>query len=219
MGPRTGPMIPALVAALALAGSTAAQPSPSWPNTPAMRREAISQVEALNAELLSHDSATLTLERWCASHALASPAKVVAERVRGDDKPLSSAQRELLRLGPSEPVRYRRVRLRCGAHVLSEADNWYRPERLTPEMNRLLETTDTPFGKVVQPLGFHRRTLEATDLLATTPADPRPSAALRLPAAVLQHRAVLELPDGTPFSEVVETYTDQVLDFQPRPFR
>jgi len=219
MGPRTGPVIPALVAALALAGSAVAQPSPSWPNTPAMRREAISQVEALNAELLSHDSATLTLERWCASHALASPAKVVAERVRGDDKPLSSAQRELLRLGPSEPVRYRRVRLRCGAHVLSEADNWYRPERLTPEMNRLLETTDTPFGKVVQPLGFHRRTLEATDLLATTPADPRPSAALRLPAAVLQHRAVLELPDGTPFSEVVETYTDQVLDFQPRPFR
>jgi hypothetical protein len=29
---------------------------------------------------------------------------------------------------------------------------------------------------------------------------------------------VLALPDGTPFSEVVETYTDEVLAFpQPRP--
>jgi hypothetical protein len=29
----------------------------------------------------------------------------------------------------------------------------------------------------------------------------------------LEHRAVLTLPDGTPFSEVVETYTDKVLAF------
>jgi hypothetical protein len=30
---------------------------------------------------------------------------------------------------------------------------------------------------------------------------------LEIPDAVLEHRAVLTLPDGTPFSEVVETYT------------
>jgi len=28
---------------------------------------------------------------------------------------------------------------------------------------------------------------------------------------VLQHRALLELPDGTPFSYLVETYTSEVL--------
>jgi hypothetical protein len=28
---------------------------------------------------------------------------------------------------------------------------------------------------------------------------------------VLEHRAILSLPDGTPFSEVVETYTANVL--------
>jgi hypothetical protein len=34
---------------------------------------------------------------------------------------------------------------------------------------------------------------------------------------VLEHQAVLVLPDGTPISEVVETYTEQVLAFpQPR---
>jgi hypothetical protein len=31
------------------------------------------------------------------------------------------------------------------------------------------------------------------------------------PAQVLRHRALLTLPDGTPFSEVVETYTSNVL--------
>jgi hypothetical protein len=34
-----------------------------------------------------------------------------------------------------------------------------------------------------------------------------------MPSQLLEHRAVLTLPDGTPFSEVVETYTDKVLAF------
>jgi hypothetical protein len=33
---------------------------------------------------------------------------------------------------------------------------------------------------------------------------------------VLEHRAVLTLPDGTPFSGVVETYTGEVLAFPKR---
>jgi hypothetical protein len=40
---------------------------------------------------------------------------------------------------------------------------------------------------------------------------------LELPAATIQHRAVLVLPDGTPFSALVETYTGEVLDFPPPP--
>ena len=48
----------------------------------------------------------------------------------------------------------------CGSVVLSEADNWYVPSRLTPEMNRLLDTTDAPFGRVVQAVHFRRRTLD-----------------------------------------------------------
>jgi hypothetical protein len=41
---------------------------------------------------------------------------------------------------------------------------------------------------------------------------------LRIPEQLLQHRAVLVLADGTPFSEVVETYTGNVLAFpMPKP--
>lgn len=57
----------------------------------------------------------------------------------------------------------------CGALVLSEADNWYVPGRLTPEMSKLLDTTDLPFGRVVQTLHFQRHTLSSTLLWQPLP--------------------------------------------------
>jgi hypothetical protein len=38
---------------------------------------------------------------------------------------------------------------------------------------------------------------------------------LVMPQAVLENKAVLSLPDGTPFSEVIETYSSNVLAFSP----
>lgn len=218
-----GPL--AAVLALAVCGATKAA---AWPDSFIARLQALALLQTLNAELLSHDSATLTLERWCADHHLASPAKIVAERVAGADKPLPDAERQALAIAPGESVRYRRVRLVCGAHVLSEADNWYVPARLTPEMNRALETSDVPFGKVVAPLHFRRRTLEAALLWKPLPDEWETGARLArspkrtplsIPGELLRHRAVLTLPDGTPFSEVVETYQRDVLDFPPPPRR
>ena len=182
--------------------------------------EASLLLQTLNADLLSHDSATLTLERWCADHRLAPSPRIVAERVPGAVKEPTDEQRRQLGVSPTDNIRYRKVKLVCGDVVLSEADNWYVSDRLTPEMNRLLDTTDTPFGKVVQPLHFQRHTISA-QVLATLlpekwwemgPADlTARSAKLCLPSHVLEHRALLTLPDGTPFSEVVETYTADVL--------
>ena len=107
--------------------------------------------------------------------------------------------------------------------MLSEADNWYVPARLTPDMNHMLETTDTPFGKAVAALHFRRHTLSADLLWRPLPkgwemgvAPPADSTGpLFAPEYVLEHRAVLMLPDGEPFSEVVETYTGEVLAFPP----
>jgi len=195
------------------------RPSRAEPDDFVVRLEALALLQSLNADLLSHDSATQTLERWCDAHRLASPARVVADRVQGADKAPSAQQRDLLRVGPTEEVGYRRVRLRCGSVLLSEADNWYVPSRLTPQMNQLLESTDTPFGKVVQPLHFQRRTLSAKLLWLPLPegwemrSAPRDfDAPPQVPENVLEHRAVLVLPDGTPISEVVETYTGHVLE-------
>src|ERR1700730_4698032 len=213
-------------ALMLLAGTPAAEDSGAlpWQESFTARLEALALLQTLNSELLSHDSATRTLERWCAAHQLASPARIVAERVDGAYRAPTDEQRQLLGVNATESIRYRKVRLVCGGHVLSEADNWYIPARLTPEMNRVLDTTDTAFGRAVQALNFRRRTLSAKLLWSPLPPDwdmgaPLPDArgaTLTIPHEVLEHRAVLTLPDGTPCSEVIETYTGEVLAF-PEP--
>jgi len=200
-------------------GATAPH-TPAWSGSFVARLEALALLESLNADLLSSDSATVTLEHWCDAHRLASPARIVAARVPGIDKPVSPEQREALGVTSTEPVRYRRVRLLCGPVVLSEADNWYVPGRLTPEINLALDTTDMPFGKAVRSLQVRRHTLtskllwlplpEGWEMNATAAAE---AGAVPMPATLLEHRAVLTLPDGTPISEVVESYTNNVLAF------
>ncbi|GAB2798521.1 hypothetical protein [Dyella kyungheensis] len=199
------------------------EPSPVWHDDATSRLEALALLQSLNAELLSHPSATLTLERWCGEHHLAPEAKIIAERVQGEDKPLPPEARNQLQIGADEPVRYRRVQLACGQHVLSEADNWYVPSRLTEAMNHQLDTSDTPFGKVVQPLHFRRQTLSAELLWSPLPQGWENAAALSgstdatlaMPQHVLEHRAVLFDQSNRPFSLVVESYTSQVLAFTP----
>src|ERR1700691_5264495 len=206
----------------ALASALGAEPAP-WPDSFVGRLEALALLETLNADLLSHDSATLTIERWCADHRLADPARIVAGRGNDVVKQAGAEVRAALEVKSDEPLGYRRVRLKCGDHVLSEADNWYVPARLTPEMNHVLETTDTPFGKAVAALHFRRHTLSADLLWRALPkgwevgedSDPKETGALLIPKHVLEHRAGLATPDGEPFSEVVETYTGAVLTLPP----
>jgi hypothetical protein len=53
----------------------------------------------------------------------------------------------------------------------------------------------------------------ASGLTAGGPAPGTDATPFQVPDKVLQHRAVLVLPDGMPISEVVETYTGNVLAF------
>jgi chorismate-pyruvate lyase len=213
-----------LCAAAVCRGASPAQ-TPNGTGSFVARVEALAVLQTLNADLLSHDSATLTLERWCDVHKLAASPRIVASRVTDIDKPPTPEQRRELGITAADPVRYRRVKLMCGALVLSEADNWYVPGRLTPEMNKLLDTTDSPFGVVVRALHFQRHTLSSTLLWLPLPAGWEMNATSArdagadqpIPSKLLEHRAVLTLPDGTPFSEVVETYTDKVLAFPMTP--
>jgi hypothetical protein len=110
--------------------------------------------------------------------------------------------------------------------VLSEADNWYVPGRLTAEMNRLLDTTDAPFGRVVQPLEPYRRPIDARILWLPLPDGwDRPGASalppdtgepMEVPRALFEHRAVLYTREHRPFSEVHEIYQRGILAFPPR---
>ncbi|MBE1158997.1 hypothetical protein [Dyella acidiphila] len=208
-----------VISLLAFACALPAMAQQAWPDNALSRTQALAELQSLNAELLSHPSATLTLEHWCSAHHLAADAHVVAHRVHGQDKPLPDGARALLGIGPDEPVRYRRVALSCGNVVLSDADNWYVPARLSAAMNQQLDSSDVPFGKVVQPLHFRRQTLSAELLWSPLPEGwdsgaPLPPASkqpLAVPDHVLQHRAVLYSADNQPFSLVVESYTGRVL--------
>jgi hypothetical protein len=220
------PILIAVVASMMMSASSFAAQTVAWPDTPVARLTALAALQTLNADLLSHDSATLTLDRWCADHQLADNAKIVAEALKGVDKPATAEIRTALKVGEAEKIGYRRVRLMCGARVLSEADNWYVPSRLTDDMNKQLETTDTAFGRVVKPLNFQRHTISAELLWQPLPKGWEMGAAipvssekpLEIPDHVIQHKALLSLPDGAPISMVVESYTRTVLDFAPPKF-
>jgi chorismate-pyruvate lyase len=160
---------------------------------PVARADSRSAVQQLKAEILSSPSATQALTARCARLHLADPPAIRALRDHDIDHPAGLDIRRLLKVGAGEPVRYRRVRLSCGGQVLSDADNWYVPARLTPDMNATLDGTDTPFGTVVKPLHFQRRTLKTE--------------ALRDGAHVLKVTALLVDAEARPFSLVQENYS------------
>jgi chorismate-pyruvate lyase len=168
---------------------------PAW----AGRQSALTRLES---DLRGPLSATQILTERCFQLKFASPPIVRAVRQSDEDLTPSPRTRLLLRVSHSQTVRYRRVQLLCGDHLLSEADNWYVPDRLSADMNRTLDTTQTSFGTVVKPLDFHRRTLQVKTLHDH--------------AHVLRVTALLISRTGVPFSLVVENYS-RVLVENARP--
>jgi chorismate-pyruvate lyase len=195
-----------------------------WPDTALARVEVLALIETLNARVLCAScTVTEALEKWCAEHKLASDPVVHARRITGADKPISAEQRQRLQIGPEEKVTYRHVELYCGGHVLVEADNWYVPSRVGADINRVLTTTDTPFGRAVQSLNPVRKNLSVEFLwkplhdgweLGPPQAD-RQEEALAMPWQLFQHRALIYSDKHLPFSEVREIFTREVLPFGP----
>ncbi len=225
-----GPPAAAASAAAATTGEV-----PAWHDTPANRLAALALLQSLNAELLASPSATLTLEHWCAVHGLASPALVRTEPLASGIDEADPAMRADLKVEAGEVVIHRRVALLCGNQLLSVADNWYVPARLSSAMNEQLEHSDAPFGKVVQPLQPWRRTLSAkllwwplpegwerTGALRKAPASTGSNQAasgaasdplLEPPQSLFEHRALMAGSDNRPIAELRETYQKGLLAF------
>ena len=117
-----------------------APPARAWPDTFVGRLEVLALMQTLNATLLGARSATFALETWCGDHAMAPEPRIRARLARDVRKEATPEQRARLKVDANEPLMFRHVELACGTKILSEADNWYVPARLTPEMNRLLES-------------------------------------------------------------------------------
>ncbi len=197
---------------------------PDWPDSLLARTSALALIDQLRVALLTEPSATATLEHWCSVHGLAPVPVVRAVPSHDAPVPLPDTLRASLRIASSEPVRYRHVLLMCGSHVLSDAQNWYLPARLTPEMNRRLDSSDTPFGKVVAPLSFERRTLSSDLLWSPLPSNwpqavTQGNRTLQMPEPLFRNRAILiRGADRLPFAALIETYRRDLLAFAlPQP--
>jgi hypothetical protein len=155
-------------------------------------------LDAFEANLAANSSATEALRQWCAAQGIADAAQITARFVRGADAAAPDGLRATLQVGPDEVLGYRHVQLVCGEVVLSQAHNWFVPSRLGPEMNRQLNETDVPFGKVAAALRFSRQ-----PIASARRGDPACPA-----GAISTHRALLCLPNGDPLALVVECYTE-----------
>jgi chorismate-pyruvate lyase len=154
------------------------------------------QVSSLERDLAAQPSATAVLTAVCQRRFGPTALPIRAEQVHGGPMAVPSALAQRLDPGLDQPVVLRHVRLMCGETVLSEAYNWYLPMRLPVEVARLLETTDTPFGKALAIHGFTRKRLWS-----------KRGRAAECPAGtVLSQSAVLELPERGPVSLVIECY-------------
>jgi hypothetical protein len=209
----------ALLVAL-LSRPAAAGPMRAWPDDFVDRLKVLALIEELNGALLASRSATTTLDTWCAAHRMAKPARLTAALDRKATRQATPADRRILGVGPLEPIGYRRVALACGSHVLSNAENWYVPSRLTVSMNRTLETTDAPFGRAILDLHPTRQTLSVDRLWSPLLPDwdlsvpGRPSkGVIAIPADLFRHRAVVYDARHRPIALVVETYTRENLNF------
>lgn len=153
----------------------------------------------LRRELDAADSATAVLQARCEAMGLPGGptvrAKVELRAVlEAGDPSVEPGVRDHLRAGRREALACRRIRLVWGDLVLSQAVNWYRPERLTADMRSRLLETDEPFGVVARPLAYRRIRLE-TRLDEGRGRTP-----------MLSCRAILETPDGEPLALVDEIY-------------
>jgi chorismate-pyruvate lyase len=178
-------------------------------------------VRELSEHLLHASTATAALHTWCAARSLgAGPITVVKQapdrRCYPDDDMLDE-----LRPERHERIAYRRVRLVRGPLVLSEADNWFVPERLPPEIGELLEETDVPFGTAIAQLQPSRRTyfVRFAELSAAWQASAADNSLVLSPAmTILEHRAVVLDRDRRPLSVVSERYRAALLGAVEAPF-
>jgi chorismate-pyruvate lyase len=150
--------------------------------------------QALEDDLRAGPTATAMLARRTGT-----PVHAV---VLATDAPIRTATR--MRLG-TDDVGYRRVQLIAGGRVMSEAENWYARDRLTPAMRAALTDGDVPFGQVIAALDPRREILDIKRF------DSGPHA--------MEVHAMVFGGDGLPLAEVIEHYARALLGEVPEALR
>jgi chorismate-pyruvate lyase len=174
-----------------------------------------SSMWTLSERILETKSSTLELERWSREQGIGNSSIVAVRDRYAPPQRLDCDSLDLGATPPQDEVVYRSVQLVMEGTVLVDAENWFFPNRLTKDMRHELATTDRSFGHVIAALQPVRRTffvkrctpheLKSLHRLVCVPHlhdDGRPP---RLDH-VFEHRALVQLRDGTPLAVVHEYY-------------
>jgi uncharacterized protein YjiS (DUF1127 family) len=196
------------------ASGSASQDTAGNQPVPAPPSKAAALVRELSDHLLHASTATEALHAWCVAHGIsAGPITAVKQRPDrrryADDDVLDE-----LRPERHERIAYRCVRLVRGLVVLSEADNWFIPERLPPEVRSALAATDMPFGAAIARLRPSRRTYSVRFPELSTASEAGTGgcpAGLSPSTPILEHKAVVLDQNRQPLSVVSERYCAALL--------
>jgi uncharacterized protein YjiS (DUF1127 family) len=189
------------------------------PTTPA---KIAALVRELSDHLLHASTATEALHAWCAARGLSAGPIIAVKQDPDQRRYPDDDMLDELRPERHERIAYRCVRLVRGPVVLSEADNWFIPDRLPPEVRDVLEATDMPFGAAVARLQPSRRTYFVrfaelgTGREAGTGGSP---AGLSPSMPILEHKAVVLDRNGQPLAVVSERYCAALLSGVEAPFQ
>jgi hypothetical protein len=118
----------------------------------------VPSVVELQNSLHSHATATAALMAWCRERR-PDDAEALTVAVLCDRAADPADYDGPLRLGTGETLQYRRVQLAWGDLVISEAENFYVPQRLPAAMRAALHDGAKPFGAVVAEMLPQRVTL------------------------------------------------------------
>ena len=155
------------------------------------------QAALLFAHLRAYATATQALTAWCDARFPQSGDRVETHVL--ETREISpTAYRGPLQPKASEPLICRRVELRWGKLILSQATNWYFPDRLPGDAARRISETREPFGAAIAGFNPSRRLLSV--------AAPDPARA----GKILMCIHALVLCANVEIAEVRETYLDIV---------
>jgi chorismate-pyruvate lyase len=163
------------------------------------------RLHKLSELILSANSATEMLERWCLESEIAdSPVVALCARNAPVEAMDSDSLEALYPQAAGKTTRFRCVRLAASGIVLVDALNWYFPENLTVDICHQLETTDIPFGRAIKNLSPTRRTFLVRrctpDQLLSAEANEDPD------FTAFEHRAVVYGRRGKPLAVVHERF-------------
>ena len=176
--------------------------------------------EDLVHHMTNYATATAALNTWRAERLHPHDSCITASILVDETVPVDMYN-GILAIQAGELLRYRRVVLKWGHTAVSEAENWYLPDRLPPLLRWQMRHSNQPFGQIIHPLQPRRSTIQRyinDDLELSTSRNEEWINAPKIPPEfsplqdfALHIRAIMTTGTGMFIAELREHYRKSLL--------